>query len=183
MNLSSLTSFCIRNTIKFVQPLNPGPLARCSKVLTTRFLDIIFSISSITWDFVIFFKSEFDFCHQRTKLHFPTNFKSIWWKSPKSHFFRPKFGVKFDEKFDFHQIDSKFVGMCYRGPQKLCTTSFLGSFKVFNIRSKFFNNRSKFLKKAKFRHFFRSKFFAFKVFELSETKTSISSFNKKKRFF
>ena len=48
VNMDSTPSSCIRTVIKFVQPLNPGPLARCSKVLTTRFLKTFWSIWPIT---------------------------------------------------------------------------------------------------------------------------------------
>ena len=81
MNICFLGSGCIRTMIKFWWPDNPGSLALCTKMLTTRFFKTLRSICPITWDTVVLGKNEFDIRYQGQKLHYPTNFQSIWWKS------------------------------------------------------------------------------------------------------
>ena len=70
----------------------------------------------------------------------------------------------------FENVDlwRKFVPIeyWYRVPQKLWTTRFLRSFKVFLHSFKVYSNRSKFFQKLNFRHFFRSKFFDCKPYWL-----------------
>ena len=81
INICFSGSDCIRTMLKFWWPVNPSSLAWCTIMLTTRFLKTFRSIWPITRDTVKLFKNEFDIRYQRQKLHFPTNFQSIWWKS------------------------------------------------------------------------------------------------------
>ena len=94
INLSFLGSFYIRTDLKFWPPVNPGSLPRGTKMLTTRFLKTFRSIWPITQDTVKIGKNEFDIHDKHWKLHLPTNFESIWRKSPKWRFFDQKFEWK-----------------------------------------------------------------------------------------
>ena len=92
LNIGFWGSGSIRTKLKFWWPVNPGSLAWCTKMLTTGFFKTFRGICPITWNTVKLGENEFDIRYQGQKLHYPTNFQSIWRKSPKSHFFDQNFG-------------------------------------------------------------------------------------------